>query len=314
VVSEVELRELRYFVAVAEELNFSRAAERLGMAQSPLSKAIAQLEARIGVALLERTTRRVSLTPAGVVLLEQARPALQTVTAAVRRAQRAARLEPVLTVAMKSGGDGGLLREILAAYQAPDRPPVEVLVASWGQPASLVHEGRADVALLRSPFSTRGLEVEELLSEPRMVVLAVGHRLAGRSRLRRADLASEAMPQWPGADEVTAAHWTGRDPASLSAAWPDGTAPPVEVPGPVVSDLDQLLTVVALGQAVAFVPSSTAERHSRTDVVYRPVTDLSPSAVAVAWPEGSRSRAVAAFVRATTQVATRHPDLLDALP
>lgn len=74
--SEVEVRELRYFVAVAEELNLSRAAERLGMAQSPLSKAIAQLEARIGITLLERTTRRVSLTPAGVVLLEQARPAL----------------------------------------------------------------------------------------------------------------------------------------------------------------------------------------------------------------------------------------------
>lgn len=189
-----------------------------------------------------------------------------------------------------------------------------MLVGSWGQPATLLHEGRADVALLRSPFSARGLEVEELLSEPRVVALAVGHRLAGRSRLRRADLAAEAMPRWPGADEVMAAHWTGRDPASLPAAWPDGVGPPAEVSGPLVSDPDQLLTVVALGQAVAFVPASTAGRHSRTDVVYRPVTDLSPSVVAVVWPEGSRHQAVAAFVRATAQVATHHPDLLGTLP
>ncbi|HYY80365.1 MAG TPA: LysR family transcriptional regulator, partial [Actinomycetes bacterium] len=92
----VEVRELRYFVAVAEELNFSRAAQRLEMAQPPLSKAIRQLERKLGVRLLERTTRRVALTAAGGVLLEQARVALDAVEAAGRRARRAGQPAPRL--------------------------------------------------------------------------------------------------------------------------------------------------------------------------------------------------------------------------
>jgi DNA-binding transcriptional LysR family regulator len=312
--SEVELRELRYFVAVAEELNFSRAAERLGMAQSPLSKAISQLESRLGVVLLERTTRQVSLTPAGMVLLEQGCRALETVTAAVARTQRAGRGDPHLTVAVKPGGDGGLLRDIITAYQTPDLPPVEITVASWGRPAALVRDGSADVALLRSPFQHSGLEVEELLSEPRVAALAADHRLASRTRLRRADLAGEPLPRWPDGDPATAAYWTGRDPQSLAAAWPDGVPPALPATGPSVSDLVQLLEVVALGQVVAFLPASTSRRHPRADIAYRPVTDLSPSVIAVAWPQGSRSRPVAAFVAAATRIAATSPEAIAALP
>ena len=87
---DVEVRELRYFRAVAEELNFSRAAERLGMAQPPLSRAIRLLERRLGVQLFERTSRHVELTPAGNVLFTESAKALDAVTAAVRRTRRAA--------------------------------------------------------------------------------------------------------------------------------------------------------------------------------------------------------------------------------
>jgi DNA-binding transcriptional LysR family regulator len=90
---EVELRELRYFIAVAEELNFTRAAARLGLAQPPLSAAIGKLERKLGVRLLERTSRRVALTPAGAVLLEQGRIAVEAVGAAVERTRRAAAVE-----------------------------------------------------------------------------------------------------------------------------------------------------------------------------------------------------------------------------
>jgi len=309
--SEVELRELRYFVAVAEELNFSRAAERLGMAQSPLSKAIAQLESRLRVRLLERTTRQVALTSAGTTLLEQARIVLTAATAAITRTQRAGRPgQPALTVAMKAGGDGGLLRDIIAAYQQPALPPVEVTVSGWSGPGSLVRDGEADVALLRSPFTTQGLEIWELLSEPRVAALPAGHRLARRTRLRRADLAGEPMPHSEESDAETNAYWTGRDPGSVLAAWADGLPAPAEVCGPQVSDIAQLLEVVALGQAVAFLPASTAAHHPRTDLSYLPVTDLSPSVVAVAWPEGSRSAAVAAFVQAAIAVADRNRDVL----
>src|SRR5207244_5790533 len=193
---EVEVRELRYFIAVAEELNFSRAARRLGMAQPPVSKAISQLESRLGVPLLERSTRRVTLTPAGQVLLEHGRAAVDAVAAAARRAQRAGQVQPRLVVAVKPGSDGGLLREIIDAYQAPGLPPAEALVGSWGQPERPLRDGRADVALLRSPFESRGIEAEELLTEPRLAVLPAGHRLADRARLRHADLAAEPFPRW----------------------------------------------------------------------------------------------------------------------
>jgi DNA-binding transcriptional LysR family regulator len=302
--NHLEVRELRYFVAVAEELNFSRAAERLDMAQPPLSKAIRQLEAKLGVRLLERTTRRVALTAAGQVLLEQARAALDAVGAAARRAQRAGQPAPRLVVAAKTG-DAKLLREIAAAYQAmtdpPGLPATEMVISGWGEPVLMLRDGRADVALLRSPFDAHGLDLEELDTEPRLVALAAGHRLAGRRRLLLADLAGEPVPRAAEADEQAAAYWAGRDPASLTGAARPGQPPA----GPRVGDLAQLLEVVALGQAVAFLPASLAAQHPRADVVYRPVAGLSPSTLAVAWPQASRSLAVAAFVRAAAEAVTR---------
>lgn len=106
----VESRPLRYFVAVAEELNFARGAERLGIASPPLSRAIRKLEAELGVTLLERSTRSVALTPAGTVLLEQARVALDALEAAGRRAQRAADPEPKLVLAVKADTDTAVRR------------------------------------------------------------------------------------------------------------------------------------------------------------------------------------------------------------
>src|SRR6266545_1019450 len=291
--NELEVRELRYFVAVAQELNFSRAAARLGMAQPPLSKAIRQLEAKLGVRLLERTTRRVTLTEAGQVLLEQARGAIDAVGAAARRAQRAGQATPRLVVAAKAG-DAKLLQQIVAAYQAMATPPellaTELVISGWGEPAVMLRDGRADVALLRSPFD--------------------GHGLAGRRRLLLADLADEPVPHSADADEQAAAYWAGRDPDSLAASWP-GRHP---APGPRVGDLAQLLEVVALGQAVAFLPASLAKQHPRADVVYRPVAGLSPSTLAVAWPQTSHSLAVAAFVRAAARVATGRLQRATALP
>src|SRR6266511_1063423 len=277
--NELEVRELRYFVAVAQE----------------------------------RNPRRVTLTEAGQVLLEQARGAMDAVGAAARRAQRAGQATPRLVVAAKAG-DAKLLQQIVAAYQAMATPPellaTELVISGWGEPAVMLRDGRADVALLRSPFDGHGLDVEELASEPRLVALAAGHRLAGRRRLLLADLADEPVPHSADADEQAAAYWAGRDPDSLAASWP-GRHP---APGPRVGDLAQLLEVVALGQAVAFLPASLAKQHPRADVVYRPVAGLSPSTLAVAWPQTSHSLAVAAFVRAAARVATGRLQRATALP
>ncbi|TDU90405.1 LysR family transcriptional regulator [Kribbella voronezhensis] len=307
--SELEVRELRYFVAVAEELNFSRAAQRLGMAQPPLSKAIAQMESRLGVRLLERTTRQVRLTTAGQVLLDQARIAVDAVHAAARRTQRAGQPTPQLVVAVKPGGDAGLLGEILAAYRGSGAqlPPPEVVVGGSGEPIAMLRDGRADVALLRSPFDDRGLDSETLVVEPRLAVLPTAHRLARRRRLRLTDLEGEPIPRWKGAAPSATAYYTGSDGAG------DGLAPATHPEGPLVASVEQLLEVVALGQAVAFLSLSTTERYQRPDIAYRPVTGLSPSAVMVAWPETSRSAAVAAFIQAAHNVAAHHPTHLTAL-
>ncbi|HET6706647.1 LysR family transcriptional regulator, partial [Amycolatopsis sp.] len=123
----VETRELEYFVAVAEELHFGRAAERLGIAQPPLSRAIGRLERRLGVQLFERTSRRVALTAAGAVFLIESRKALAAVDAAVVRAQRSGRPHR-LVVATPPGTGAGLLADVVRAYRRrPGAADVEVV-------------------------------------------------------------------------------------------------------------------------------------------------------------------------------------------
>jgi len=296
---QVELRELRYFIAVAEELNFTRAAARLGLAQPPLSAAIGKLERKLGVRLLERTSRRVTLTPAGAVLLDQARITIETAGAAIQRTRRAGNQpEPRLTVAVKPGTGTSLLSKIMQrCAEDPRLPQVHLLFGHPGGPATAVRRGAADVAILRAPFDQRGLDTELLLTEPRVAVLPAGHRLAGRAELRRADLAGEPMPHWAGpADPVAAAYWAGADAPGLAQ---DQPAPP----GPEINDISQLLDAVTLGRAVAYVPASVAHQHPTADLAFVPVSDLTPSQVMAAWPQTSRSRAVAGFVRAAAEVA-----------
>lgn len=320
---DVEVRELRYFIAVAEELNFTRAAERLGMAQPPLSAAIAKLERKLGAQLLERTSRRVGLTPAGAVLAGQGRTALEALGAAVERARRRATQPDCLTVAVKAGGGTSLLKKITQlCAQDPQLPKVRLLFDYPGGSAAAVRTGAADAAILRTPFDQRGLDAEVLLTEPRVAVLPAGHRLARRRKLRRADLAGEPMPRWKGhADPATVAYWTGTDtPPAPSPAPPrsirnqHGGPGAIQTPeGPEISDMNQLLDVVALGQAVAYVPASVARRHTCAELIFVPVSDLSPSEVVAAWPEYSRSRALADFIQAAAQAAAGLPEQAAAL-
>lgn len=277
---DVETRELRYFVAVAEELHFGRAADRLGIAQPPLSRAIRRLEHRMGVALLERTSRGNHLTEAGEVLLREARVALDAISAAVRRSRRAGAAQRSLVLAMKPGGDEGLLPRILAAYESePDALPVQ-FAFSLGERAAMLRSGRADVGLLHHPQNDlRGLASEALSVERRVVALADGHRLAAYDSVCLADLAGETMPQWPEAVD--------------------------RGPGPVVRDAGELMQLVALGRVVALVGESALDRPFR-GVTYRAVRDAPSATLVVAWPEGSRSRHAAAFVRAARTAATHH--------
>jgi DNA-binding transcriptional LysR family regulator len=289
--NDLEVRQLRYFVTVAEELHFGRAASRLGMAQPPLSRAIRDLERQLGVALLERTTRQVRLTAAGEVLLRDARTALEAVTAAARRARQAGRRSPRLRVALKADVDGGLLPQILDAYGAADAAlPPELVLGGFGEQAQALRDGRADVGLLLYPFDDRGLDSEPLLTERVLAALAAADPLAARTRLILADLAGRRLP--------------GGSPASLGR--PAG--PRRAGVAPSASNLAEIFSLVETGSVVFFVPASVARRYPRPEIAYRPVSDLPDATLAVAWPQDARSPAVAAFVRAACRVAVAaHP-------
>jgi DNA-binding transcriptional LysR family regulator len=304
--SDLDDRQLRYFVAIAEELHFGRAAERLGMAQPPLSRAIKNMERQLGVQLLERTTRQVALTPAGEILLRDARTALDAITAATQRARNAGHPVPALRLALKADYDAGMLPRILDAYRDGDAAlRVELLLGGRGEQATALREGRADVALLPLPFDDRGLDLEPLLTEPRVLALAADDPLAARTSLRLADLAGRALPDGTPADRdgLTAAspHGSDRRPPATPSV-------PTAEPAPRQLDLAQIFTLVETGSIVWFPPASLARRHPRPGIAYRTVSDLPPSTLVIAWPQASRSPAVAAFVRATMTIAQDLPD------
>ncbi|GAA1763913.1 LysR family transcriptional regulator [Streptomonospora arabica] len=288
---EFDLRELRYFLAAAEELNLSRAAERLGISQPPLSRAIRQMERRLGAPLFHRSHNSIRLTPAGDTLLSEARKVLDAAAAASRRTRRAGRAAPALTITAAPGHGTRLLRRIADAYaRLPGAARTDIAVTGYRAQEAALRSGEADLALLSTPFDTEGLRVRPLCSEERVAAVPAGHRLAGCTALRCADLAGEPLPRWPGDTEATRRYWSGRDRAA-TAAGADAAH------GPLVHDISQVIEVVGLGQAVALVPRHVAGANPRPDVVYVPVADASAHRTVLAWPEGPTGPAVDLFVR-----------------
>ncbi|WHX22307.1 LysR family transcriptional regulator [Streptomyces malaysiensis subsp. malaysiensis] len=271
---ELETRELEYFIAVADELHFSRAAVRLSIAQPALSKAIRRIETRLGVPLFVRSSRHVELTPAGEALREHGRHALNAVSAAVRNARRAADTQAHLRLVLKPGGDAGLLSGILAEYaHQPDARRVDILFSGPADRTDFLRDGRADVGLLFAPFDDlHGLAHETLHSEERVAILPSGHRLAGRASVRMSDLAGETLPRWKGV------------PGG------DGT-------GPEVADVVQLLHMITVSRMIGVLPRSLVEPVP-AGLVCVPVTDAPPSRLVLAWNEEDRRPLVASFVAA----------------
>uniref|UniRef100_A0AAU3GP75 LysR family transcriptional regulator n=1 Tax=Streptomyces sp. NBC_01401 TaxID=2903854 RepID=A0AAU3GP75_9ACTN len=270
---DLETRELEYFIAVAEELHFGRAAARLSIAQPALSKAIRRIETRLGVQLLLRSSRQVSLTPAGETLLHHGRHAIDAVAAAARHARRAGDTEAHLRLVIKAGGDAALLSGILTRYsRQPGARQVDILFGGATDRVERLHDGRADVALLHTPFDDlTGLAYETLHVEGRVAVLPSEHRLASRTELRLADLEHETLPRWKGV--------------------PDGGT------GPEIVDVPQMIQMITLGRTIAMLPRSLVEPVP-PGVVCVPVTDAPASHLVLAWPETDRRPLVASFVDA----------------
>ena len=279
----LEIRELRYFVTVAEELHFSRAAERLGIAQPPLSRAIQQLERRLGVALLERNRRGVTLTGAGQVLLDEARAILDGTAAAARRTRRAASATNRLTLATKAGSNHELLRKLLNAHAAESgAAEIEVLLCGMGDQARMLRDGRADVALMQRPFDAlAGFDTEDLLTEQQVAILPAGHPLAARTSLTMADISDIA--------DLPIARWPRQD----------GTYEPG--PGPEIHDQSQLAQLIALGHTVGVICAS-ARTWLWSSHAAIPLTDSPHVTTVLAWPPHTRSLAVAGLIRTAAQL------------
>ncbi len=273
----MELRHLRYFVAVAEEKHFGRAAERLHIAQPPLSQQIRRFEAELGEPLLYRTTRSVELSPAGAVLLERAREILAAVDSAIEDARRAARGEyGRLAIGFTGSSTYEMLPSLAVALRRELPGVVLDLRGELLTPAQVERllAGTLDLGLLRPPVHERDLEIEVLRSEPLIAVLPESHRLATADAVPLDELASEPFVTYPShfrsvlhdaVEDACAAH--GFKPLAAHE----------------VSETATLVSFVAAGLGVSLVPASVGNMTVR-GAIYRPLADDATRVeLAVAW-------------------------------
>ena len=291
----MELRHLRYFVAVAEELHFRRAAERLHMSQPPLSQQIRALEEELGVQLLERSQRRVELTAAGSAFYERATEILRAVEDAGRLARRVHRGEVGrLSLGFVGSSMYSFVPEALGAFRARHHD-VELQLRELTTAAQLrqLESGQIDVGVIRPASDRPGLVIETVLEEPVVVALPESHRLASRERIDLEDLAGESLVMLG----------QGESPGIRRAL-----AATTERLGGEVQEVREMQTVIGLvraGVGLSLVPASL-RALTRAGVVYRDIDGGDVTlALALAWRTGDRSPVLSAFRELTREVVAR---------
>jgi DNA-binding transcriptional LysR family regulator len=290
-----EIRQLRYFVAVAERRSVSQAALDLHLSQSALSESLRKLEDELGVPLLERSSRGVAPTPAGEALLLEARAAIASFDAALETARRAAQGEAGrLRVGFEAAGAGRLSTQARARFLARfPRVRVEPRRFEWGGEVAALREGDCDVAFVWLPADLTGLRWEHVASERRYAGLAAGHRLAGRPELSVLELNDEPIM------------WTRRAPRYWVDWWavnprPDGSEPRW---GPENDNVEEMLEQVADGSAYCIVPVSMTEYYARPDLAWIRISDVDPLRIALARRERDDSPLVRAFAEVVRELA-----------
>jgi DNA-binding transcriptional LysR family regulator len=285
----MELRQLRYFVAVAEELHFRRAAQRLHISQPPLSAQIAALERELGCRLLERSRRRVQLTPAGESLLRDARALLSELDGAVATARLiASGQRGRLRVNFVGSALFSLVPALVQRFRAA-RPAVELELRERSTVEQLraVASGATDVGLIRLPTELPAeLRAEVVLREPTVLALPSAHRLAARRRILPRNVAEEPFVLFPRAQ---APGFHDLLVGSLAAA---GAPPRVVQNAP---EMATIIGLVAAGIGLSLVPASVA-RLGLDGVTYRPLAGAPSAELAALTRAGESSALVRAFV------------------
>lgn len=273
----MELRQLRYFVAVAEELHFGRAAARLLIASPSLSQQVKALERDLHVVLFDRSSTGVRLTEAGRELLPLARRTLESATDLEHAAQRvAAGRSTVLHLGFLAFSLTATTRALVTAYgrEAP-HVTVQLRQYEWDDPSAGLLSGETDAALVRLPFSGQDrLDTWLLASDPLLLVLAEDHPLAGAAEVRLEDVVGLPwLESGAVTDPVFADAWYLRTLRGDRGTTVRSRATTVE----------EWLAEIALGRGVDLVPASLAEEYARPGLGFVPVGDAAPSELALAW-------------------------------
>ncbi|WP_245689200.1 LysR family transcriptional regulator [Streptomyces chattanoogensis] len=290
----IELRELECFLVLSEELHFGRTGERLYVSQSRVSQLLRALESRIGARLVDRTSRRVCLTPLGEEFRTSLRPAYEALHATVESARTAARsIEGRLTIGFQGTADDRIMRSIDAFHARHPGCATEIIEIPLCDPFGALRSGAVDVAVALLPVAEPDLSLGPVFAaQQQTLALSVRHPLAARAGLTAEDLASVPLIA---PDAPAPAYWRE---AHAPTATPGGRPIPA---GPSVSTLQEGLTLAAAGRGGMLLCRPTADYHGRRDLAFVPVTGLPDSVLGLVHHPARETARIRAFHTAVTE-------------
>ncbi|MFJ9680081.1 LysR family transcriptional regulator [Streptomyces sp. NPDC101194] len=294
--SSLESRELEAFLALAEELHFGRAGERLYVSQSRVSQLLRALESRVGARLVERTSRRVRLTPLGEQLYEGLRPAFDAILTTLDDVRAVARgVGGLLRIGFQGTADDHVMNAVALFQKRHPDCSTEIVEIPLSDPFGPLHRHEVDTAVVLMPVEESGLVVGQVFSEqPQSLAVSTRHPFAERESLSVEDLAACPLI---GVRGPAPEYWRR---AQAPSTGPGGLAIPA---GPVVTTLQEGLALVQADRGAMLLCRPTADYHGRRAITFVPVTGLPDSRLALVWHRSHETARVRAFSQALATAA-----------